>query len=553
MTFIFVLTKVVLSDMSTYLSKHAANWRDALLNLPIWSKMTGAFAIVIIMIFVSAGSVFWNIYEGLDHIKENQEVDEPLLQLVNDLRYYSVALSDNLRAYILDPQDSEAYERYFRYLDRFNEAFVQAQVYDNQPEDAEIFAVIDDLNAELSMIERELLANPSLELFQQYDDRYRELRLALSSQFDRFFADYQLHVIEEREDIVAHFTQSLIIIVVAVTLLFVVSTLVAQLVIRYIVSSLHAMIEVSHEFAKGNLGARIHLTAKDELGMLADALNHAAENEQRYIKDLEAARRQAEDATRMKDLFLATMSHELRTPLNAMIGFLHLMIYSDQLDEDNTYMAERSLANTQRLLTLINNILDLSRIATGGLQIVPSPLQIRYMIAGLYNDLKMLAHDKGLRLALDVDPTLPETINHDETRLSQIITNLVGNAIKFTERGEVTLQIQRQADELIIRVSDTGIGIPKAKLGLIFDDFFQVDASSTRQQQGAGLGLAIVKRLVILMGGKINVESKVGVGSTFTVELPLELPAFSGQTKPDQEHAVFASSIDQARLMPSLN
>lgn len=528
--------------------------RQWLLDRPIRIKMAGSFAIILVMIFVSAGSVFWNIYEGIQDLSEIQQVDEPLLQLVNDLRYYSVALTDSVRAYVFNPEDSLAYERYFSYAGRFDEAFAQVQMYDNDPEDAAIFAAISALNAEMSLIERELLANPSIDAFQAiYNARYRELRLALTEQFDRFFENYQAHVAEERAHVLEHFTQSLAIIVIAVTLLFIISTIIAGFVIRYIVGNLRIMTEVSREFAKGNLTPRIPVVSRDELGKLAVALNQAATNEQRYIKDLENARRQAEDATRMKDLFLATMSHELRTPLNAMIGFLNLMIYSDQLDEDNMYMAERSLANTQRLLTLINNILDLSRIATGGLQIVPSSFQIRYMIAGLYNDLKMLANDKGLRLVLDVDPTLPDTINHDETRLAQIITNLVSNAIKFTDAGEVRLSVQRKAQTMKIEVKDTGIGIPTSKLELIFDDFFQVDSSSTRQHQGAGLGLAIVKRLVMLMDGKIHVDSALGKGSTFTVELPLELPAYAPNGKPADEHAVFANSIQQARLAPSLN
>ncbi|XWX03099.1 ATP-binding protein [Aggregatilineales bacterium SYSU G02658] len=534
--------------------KGLSQWRDAFLNAPIRVKMAGAFSAIFALIALSAGLVFFHVWDGVQDLQELQATEVPLLQIANDLRYYDVVLTDAVRAYVFNPQDSAAYERYFAYAQRYDSALAEARQIANEAEDRAIFAQIDAISAEMTVIEQSLMANPDLQQFEDvYTGRYRELRGQLSEQINMLLTVHSEHNAEGQAHIVEHFYLSLVIILIAVVILSAACFAIAAALTRYIVGNLTHMTAVSREFAKGNLEARVTIANNDELGVLGEALNKAAANEQRYILELENARRQAEDATRMKDLFLATMSHELRTPLNAMIGFLHLMIYSDQLDEDNTYMAERSLANTQRLLTLINNILDLSRIATGGLQIVPAPLQIRYMIAGLYNDLKMLAHDKGLRLALDVDHALPETINHDETRLSQIITNLVGNAIKFTERGEVTLQVKQQEDKLMIRVSDTGIGIPKAKLGLIFDDFFQVDASSTRQQQGAGLGLAIVKRLVMLMDGKINVESKVGVGSTFTVELPLELPAFNGQPKTDQEHAVFASSIDQARLAPSLN
>ena len=168
----------------------------------------------------------------------------------------------------------------------------------------------------------------------------------------------------------------------------------------------------------------------------------------------------------------------------------------------------------------------------------------RHVAAGLYSDLKLLAQDKGLRLELEVDQTLPETINHDEARISQIVTNLVSNAIKFTEAGTVYLALKRHDDRLIIQVSDTGVGIPQSKQHLIFDDFFQVDATSTRSQQGAGLGLAIVKRLILLMNGSINLVSEVDKGSVFTVELPLELPRYEPGDRRKQAEHIFANSMN---------
>ncbi len=297
-----------------------------------------------------------------------------------------------------------------------------------------------------------------------------------------------------------------------------------------------ALTQASERIVKNQIPGDLVLESRDELAQAAVAFNNVA-------KGLDMARREAVEATRMKDLFLATMSHELRTPLNAMIGFLHLMLYSGQLDDDNTHMAERSLANTHRLLTLINNILDLSRIATGGLEIVPGSMSLRHIAAGLYNDLKPLAQEKSLRLELEVDPTFPDTINHDETRIAQIVTNLVSNAIKFTDKGTIDLMFKQRNDRLVIQVKDTGVGIPQLKQHLIFDDFFQVDSTSTRKQQGAGLGLAIVKRLVLLMNGTINLVSEVGMGSTFTVELPLDLPHYEPTDRRKRAEFVFADSM----------
>lgn len=325
-------------------------------------------------------------------------------------------------------------------------------------------------------------------------------------------------------------------------------TLVALLVASYAISGFYFSVtktitvieRAAERIVHSKMPGDLVLESRDELARAAVAFNNVA-------KGLDLARREAVEATRMKDLFLATMSHELRTPLNAMIGFLHLMIYSGQMDDDNVHMAERSLANTHRLLTLINNILDLSRIATGGLEIVPGPLSIRHLAAGLYNDLKPMANEKELRLDLEVDKDLPETINQDETRISQIVTNLVTNAIKFTDKGSIELIFKRRDDRFVIQVKDTGVGIPQIKQHLIFDDFFQVDSTSTRKQQGAGLGLAIVRRLTLLMNGTINVASEVDHGSTFTVELPLDLPAYQPGDRHKHAVNVFASSMSAGR------
>jgi PAS domain S-box-containing protein len=255
----------------------------------------------------------------------------------------------------------------------------------------------------------------------------------------------------------------------------------------------------------------------------------AAEQErENLLKSEQEARREAQEALRMKDLFLATMSHELRTPLNAMIGFQHLMLFSQQLDADNSHMAERSIANSQRLLNLINNILDISRIATGGLKIVSVKMSPGQLAKNIGTDLSLQAKEKGLTLNIEVADNVPESVTHDEERMGQIMLNLVGNALKFTDKGgTITLRMREETrdekERLVIEVQDTGIGIPASQKHVIFDDFVQLDNSSTRKHQGAGLGLAIVKRLVLLMQGSITVESEIGQGSTFVVTLPLNL------------------------------
>jgi signal transduction histidine kinase len=296
-----------------------------------------------------------------------------------------------------------------------------------------------------------------------------------------------------------------------------------------IATPLANLAEAAARIAGGDLELHSDVARDDEIGALALAFNSMTARLRELLKSERVARLEAEEAARLKDLFLATMSHELRTPLNAIIGFLGLILYSEQLDQDNVFMAERAMANSERLLNLINNILDLSRIASGRLEIIPAPMSPHELVENIQRDMELQVREKGLAFTAEVDPSLPSTIMHDQERITQIIINLVGNAVKFTEQGGIHLRLLRkqfdlvQEPYLVIEVADTGIGIAPSKQQLIFDEFTQVDMASTRKHSGAGLGLSIIKRLAILMHGSVRVISDVGQGSTFTVELPLEL------------------------------
>jgi len=496
-------------------------------------------SLAIIGIFVLSNN--WTINDAFAQLRTTQA---RLSELANDIRYYDVALTDAVRAYLLDPEDQAAYDRYFVDGAALDAALSEAQSLATSAEDRELFANIDRVNIALVAYEEQLLADPDIATaVELYRGEYGALKAEYAA-YVQTFVERQQQAVKASEALVyARLIQSRMLFLVLALIWFGILNLVSYYM-RGGVKALMHLDSVTRQFAAGDMSARVPIKRKDELGMLATTFNEMADHQQEYVKSLDLARREAEEATRMKDLFLATMSHELRTPLNAMIGFLHLMLYSGQLDDDNTHMAERSLANTNHLLTLINNILDLSRIATGGLEIVPTPLALRHISAGLFNDLKPLAQEKDLRLELSVDPTIPDSINHDETRLSQIVINLVSNAIKFTDKGTIDLMFKRHDERLVIQVKDTGVGIPQSKQQLIFDDFFQVDSTSTRKQQGAGLGLAIVKRLVLLMNGTINLVSDVGQGSTFTVELPLNLPHYEPTDRRKRAEFVFADSLN---------
>jgi PAS domain S-box-containing protein len=237
-----------------------------------------------------------------------------------------------------------------------------------------------------------------------------------------------------------------------------------------------------------------------------------------------------QNVVRFKDEFLATMSHELRTPLNAIIGFTEIaLMQEDDLKPQMVHMLQRVTANSKRLLGLINNVLDISRIAAGRLELVTASLPLQSLMDEWRHDFTPRAKEKGIEFKVSLDPQLPAAIYGDKERLTQIVTNLLANAFKFTGEGYVELAAMLQGESLVIRVSDTGTGIPDSYHHLIFDEFRQVDSSSSRQHGGAGLGLSIVKKLCILMDGKVAVQSTPGQGSTFTVTLPLRIGPVTGE------------------------
>jgi len=297
-----------------------------------------------------------------------------------------------------------------------------------------------------------------------------------------------------------------------------------------------------------DLSRQVRISSKDEIGMLGTSFNemiaalnatqkalreternlirhqeHLEELVKERTEELALARDKAQEADRLKSAFLASMSHELRTPLNSIIGFTGILLQglAGPVNEEQVKQLTMVRNSSQHLLQLINEVLDISKIEAGELKLSPDWFNLTQAVESVEKLVRPLADKKGLPIRVEPVPADADRLFHDRRRVEQVLINLVNNAVKFTEQGEVHVRCERLGDEVVVSVRDTGIGIKAEDMGSLFETFRQIETGLTRRYEGTGLGLSISRRLVELMGGRIMVQSDgPGRGSVFTFTLP---------------------------------
>jgi len=282
-------------------------------------------------------------------------------------------------------------------------------------------------------------------------------------------------------------------------------------------------VQMAERIADGDLN--VHVKVRSEMDVLGRSLNKMAQNLQAMIKNLAVAKEDAESANKAKSVFLANMSHELRTPLNAVLGFSQFMRNDPSTTGDQREYLDIINRSGEHLLTLINDVLDMSKIEAGRIILEPKDFDLGGMIRDIIDMMNIRAKAKGLQLTLDQSSDFPRYIHVDPAKLRQMLINLLGNAIKHTNEGGITLRLRATPTDdskvcLVCEVEDSGSGIAEKDLGRIFDPFVQ--SGEQNDAKGTGLGLAITRQYVGLMGGELSVESELGKGSVFRFEIPVE-------------------------------
>jgi signal transduction histidine kinase len=496
------------------------------------AKLMGAFLIVTLLFIAMAG---FSVQTVLETAQQSRQLDEAH-QRVAWSQQIEQALARQMHFSVLAllSQDEAAIAKILRENNRFNETLAKldaaglpeqhAVVEQVRASQDEAMSVVADM---ANAIRDRNIGNVTRDLLAQQERIDGEITARVSN-----LVNTEQHRMARLRDRIASANRESLITAAVLSVAAVVLAWLCGFVIAW---SFIVPVREAQGFlalvAAGDFSKRIEVRNGDEFGALAERMNHMSLELARLDRikrdaadELNHLNVRLEQASRAKSEFLANMSHELRTPLNAILGFTEMMVDGlyGEVPQDLTEPLNDVQANGKHLLRLINDVLDLAKIEAGRMELALREYSAAEVIGSVRASLRSLAREKGLGLITEVPDELPPA-RGDSGRLTQCLMNLTGNALKFTQRGEVRIGVALVGDELIYRVSDTGIGIPPEELQNVFAEFRQVDATVTRQFGGTGLGLSISKKFVEMHGGRIWVESQIGCGSTFFFSVPLRV------------------------------
>ena len=447
---------------------------------------------------------------------------------------HALAMQMNFTAMALLLRSETAVENILRENNRFNNTLARLEKA-AQPEEIELIQRIraaqgDALTtvADIANLIRDGKLGDAMQL--QQDKQY-----PLYRRIEEFVTQLVLHERNQmdhlRASVAAANRSTLILMAISAVALMLVALLLGFVISWSFILPVQKAHGFVSEVAKGNFAATINVPNRDEFGALAAHMNHMSQELHRLYEvqhqasqELQRLNERLQQASKAKSNFLANMSHELRTPMNAILGFVEMMLDEmyGEVPPDLREPLTDVQTNGKHLLRLINDVLDLSKIEAGRMELVLSEYSVQDVVEAIRASLQSLALEKGLQFVATVEDDIPLAFG-DGKRITQCLMNLVGNALKFSKRGRVTLAVEQQGKDLLYQVSDTGIGIPKDELENIFGEFQQVDTAITREFSGTGLGLNITKKFVEMHGGRIWVQSELGVGSTFFFTVPLRV------------------------------
>ncbi|NWF69801.1 MAG: HAMP domain-containing protein [Chloroflexi bacterium] len=502
-----------------------------MINASLKSKLLLVIGLLVALIIVIAG-VFWL---ALRDIRSNYDVlsaiNLPITSSLQKQAYLGSRITSSINELILDlvltgdADETDEIEQdvatLSTELDNYRDLIDQVVIQDNAPFLAVETGGQSIVASAVSVLSEDTEAL-TVENLVEIREEIEEIEHSFITEIEALIALEQAELLNNRRN-VENATNSAVITVAVIFLLALAAIPATILYLdRSVTQPLNKLMIVVGALRGGNLTVRSKLNTQDEIGQLATTLNQLADTVQEKIAVSEAAREQAERSDQVKSAFLASMSHELRTPLNSIINFTRFVADGDTgpVNEQQAELLTDVIGSAKHLLALINDVLDMSKIEAGSLNLfIEEDIDLKLLLESALSTARSLLANKPVRLHADIAADLP-LMRVDRHRILQILLNIVSNACKFTEEGEIQIRAQRSGDEVLISVADTGPGIAPEDQALVFEAFKQT-TTGLRQAGGTGLGMPIAKNLAEIHGGRLWLESVVGQGATFYVALPV--------------------------------